>query len=172
MEPNEHTRIDHETEGYPSQDGQLRQQNNWQTGAQGSSNGWQPPTPKERSAKGLALAAMILGIVSILCSCTVYPAFICGGLAIILALLSRRKGVKMPGTAKAGIITGFLGLFLGIYLMVNSVYTLMTDPQAHQMLNDMSQQIYGQTFDEMIEEIYGSESYRELFPESFPDSLE
>ena len=37
--------------------------------------------------------------------------------------------------------------------MISSVHTVMTDPQMHQQLNDMSEQMNGISFDDMLQQI-------------------
>lgn len=60
----------------------------------------------------LALASMILGIVSIVVCCCCFGGVILGSLAVILACLSRVE-TSFTGQAKAGLITGMIGICLG-----------------------------------------------------------
>lgn len=67
----------------------------------------------------MALVSMILGIISIVLSCCCFLGMILGSLAVILAALSRGDG-KMSGHAKAGLITGIVGMIGsvgGIFLL-------------------------------------------------------
>lgn len=65
---------------------------------------------KGRGSASLAMASMILGIVSVALSMTGLSIFI-GALAVILALLSRGSG-PMLSQAAAGMITGIVGICL------------------------------------------------------------
>lgn len=97
------------------------------------------------------LLSLIMGILS-LCTCAlIIPPFIFGGLAILFALLSRGKDTNFPKQSLAGIATGALGLILAVCLGAFSIYTLMTNPEYHQLLNDTSKQMYGITFDEILD---------------------
>ncbi len=61
----------------------------------------------------LALASMILGIVSIVVCCCCCGGVILGSLAVILACLSRVEPF-FTGQAKAGLVTGIIGICLGL----------------------------------------------------------
>lgn len=60
----------------------------------------------------MALASMIIGILSIVLSCCCYLGVILGSLAVILAGLSR-VDEKMTGQAMAGLATGIIGILFG-----------------------------------------------------------
>lgn len=66
--------------------------------------------------KGLSIASMILGIVSILLGRNFLIAVACGVLAIIFGLKGKKMGGK--GMAKAGFITGIIGVSLQLVLIL------------------------------------------------------
>lgn len=66
--------------------------------------------------KGLSIASMILGIVSILLGRNFLIAIACGVLAIIFGLKGKKMGGK--GMAKAGFITGIIGVSLQLVLIL------------------------------------------------------
>ncbi|WP_408069948.1 hypothetical protein [Butyrivibrio sp. JL13D10] len=101
----------------------------------------------------LATIASILGLVSIALLLSVYFSIILGGIAITLALLSRDENGMLFPQAKRGIIFGLIGLFGGYALLVSSFVTVFTDPEAHKMVNQYSEAITGQSFDDMFKEI-------------------
>src|SRR5205823_7952118 len=72
------------------------------------------PVPKPQ---GLAITAMVLGIVSIVLFCVWYISIPLGILAIILAIVARGKisrgEASGEGMAKAGLILGILGTAIG-----------------------------------------------------------
>ena len=63
------------------------------------------PAPGNAS-NGLAVAALICSILSIVSVCCLYGAFVFGGLAIIFALLSRGSRKKAAGTGSYRIVAG------------------------------------------------------------------
>lgn len=65
----------------------------------------------------MATASMVMGIVSIVLSCCCFLGFIFGGLAITFSLLSRTDQ-GFDGKAKAGLITGIVGVVLGLMGLV------------------------------------------------------
>lgn len=104
----------------------------------------------------LATIASILGLVSIALLLSVYFSIILGGIAITLALLSRdENGILFP-QARRAIIFGLVGLFGGYALIVTSFVTVFTDPEVHTMVNQYSEAIAGESFDDMLKEISGN----------------
>lgn len=83
---------------------------------QPNDNSYQNNTDK-RSA-GLATAALVLGIVSLVTIFSIVTPYVCGSLAIILGLLSRGGETTVDGRGKAGIITGTIALCLITLILV------------------------------------------------------
>jgi hypothetical protein len=78
------------------------------------------PLPAQR-ATGLAIASLVLGIISLFI-CLSWAAALCGVLAIIFGIIARNK-VKEgtgggDGMAKAGLIMGCIGLALDVIVIV------------------------------------------------------
>ena len=75
-------------------------------------------TAKEpvKNRKGLAIAAMVLGIVSIVFFCVWYISITCAVLAIIFGILSLKSTRR--GMAIAGISTGAVGFVLMVILYI------------------------------------------------------
>lgn len=121
-------------------------------------NGYhQAAYPMRRSEPGssLANAAMILGIIAIICcfTFTIYPAFILGSTAILLALLSKGRRPALFPKAKTGIICAVIGLVLNIILLTSAVTAFFTNEELRQEVNEIIEYQYGTSFDELIEEI-------------------
>lgn len=65
----------------------------------------------------MATAALVMGIIAIVTSCCCCMGFVFGGLAITFALLSRTdRGFE--GHAKAGLITGIIGMVLSVISII------------------------------------------------------
>ncbi len=85
---------------------------------------------KEES-KGMSIAALILGIVSLVMLCIWYISIPCSILAIIFGILGRKKGGKGMGTA--GLVLGIISVVLMIifYLLVlagvATIFSLIKD---------------------------------------------
>lgn len=86
----------------------------------------------KNESKGLSIASMVLGIVSLVFVCVWYITIPCAILAIIFAIIGRKKGGK--GMATAGLVTGiiaiclyaliFLLAFAGIASTMNALTTM------------------------------------------------
>ena len=76
-----------------------------------------------QESKGLSIASMVLGIVSIVLFCVSYLSIPCAILALIFGFVGRKKGGK--GMATAGIVLGIIALGLDI-LAIAGVATFMT----------------------------------------------
>lgn len=69
--------------------------------------------------KGLSIAAMVCGIVSILGFCCCTPiGILCGLAGIVLGIVSKTKNMDGAGMALAGIITGAVGVVGSIIWMI------------------------------------------------------
>ena len=68
--------------------------------------------PQDR--KGMAIASLILGIISIPLGCCAYLGVIPGIIAVFLGIFSKGAAPRHSSKAIAGIITGAVGAVLGI----------------------------------------------------------
>ena len=119
----------------------------------------QPNKPPYKPTGRFAIVSMILGICSLALLCTVFLPIILGGLGLIFAILSKRRGQKMESAAMTGTVTSSIGLGLSlIFCIISFVSALyMMQPQNRDMLNQMYEKTLGITYDEYIEQIYGEE---------------
>lgn len=91
---------------------------------QGGQNGYNPypygvPIPPRQKGEGMATAAMVLGIISLigLALLQLYLPLLLGGVGIILAILSRGSAKKVAGRAKAGMICCIISLCVSIVFL-------------------------------------------------------
>ena len=77
--------------------------------------------PVEKGGKGLAVASMILGILSTTCCCCSLIGFFFALAALIMGIIAQRR--SRSGMALAGIITGSFGLAFGI---IGIAFTLIS----------------------------------------------
>lgn len=98
-------------------------------------------------------ASLILGLLAFITSMFFITPFIFGALSIIFAILSRNGNEKMSGSAIVGISASIVSM-LGVVFMVGMVYYLMFNvPEYREMMNQQYEQMYGQSFDEMLEDM-------------------
>lgn len=145
--------------GYPNNNGYNNNYNNSYNNGYNNNNPYYNRNvyqmPQTEPGNGLFTAAFILGIVALVfCfTFTVYPAYIFGSIAIVLALLSKGKNAKMHSKASVGIICAIAALVLSTCIVTYSMTTIFTNPEVYEEFNDTCEEIYGMSFDEMIEEI-------------------
>lgn len=121
---------------------------------------YRTPAPTVKKANSMAVAAMTLGILSPIFAftCTIYPALICGGISIILALLSKGAEPKMHGNAKTGVIMAITGLVLNVVIVSATlmlIFSPASSPEYREEFNKTYEQLYGRSFDDTIDEIMG-----------------
>ena len=122
-------------------------------------NSWQGQyqfeQPVRRETNTMATAASVMGIATIVTTimCTVYVPFITGGLAILFAILSKGKEKHMYRQASTGVTTAIVGLVMNILLIVTVWVMYTTVPAVHDQANEMFQQRYGFSIDEMFDEL-------------------
>ena len=86
--------------------------------SQGQYYGNQPATEKPC---GMAIAGMVLGILSMVCCCIWYISGILAILALIFSIITIVKKKPGKGMAIAGVICGAIGLIIAIVMVVGFV---------------------------------------------------
>ncbi|MCM1159826.1 MAG: hypothetical protein NC412_01260 [Roseburia sp.] len=109
---------------------------------------YQPKPPNK-----FVTASLILGLLAFVTSMFLITPFIFGALSIIFAILSKNSKEKMSGSAIAGIWASIASM-LGVVFMVGCVYYFMFNvPEFRELMNQQYEQMYGQSFDEMLEDM-------------------
>jgi hypothetical protein len=82
-------------------------------------SGFEPPQTGfaiiERPGNGLAVAALVLGLVAIALFCVPYVSFPCSILAIVFGVIGRKRaagGARNGGLAAAGLVLGIIAIVL------------------------------------------------------------
>lgn len=105
---------------------------------------------------GFQKAAGIMGIASLITSFLglITVPMILGGLAVILALLSRGRG-SMSGRAVMGLSCGAAAIILNILIIFFAVYMFLFNVQYRKLVDEQSMKMYGYTITDMLEESMG-----------------
>lgn len=90
--------------------------------------------PEEPS--GMAVASLVLGIISVVISCSGYN-FITAILAIIFGAIHLAKRRSRRGMAIAGIVLGIISIVIFIIAVVVLVAVIGTNPDIMHMYNEM-----------------------------------
>lgn len=128
---------------------------------QNNGSGYPPyyTPPTRHPGSGFATASMVLGILAVISAffLPTYPPIICGGLSIILGLLSKGNDKAMLPNAKVGLLTGILGMVINVLIVGSIVVMIFTNPaykqSFHDQLNQYSEYLYGESFDDMWDQI-------------------
>jgi len=98
------------------------------TAGSGYQTGYAGTAPAARTGSGMAIAALVLGLLSLPATFTVIGGILLGLLAIIFGVIAVRRFNRGQGGGKgmaiAGIVTGALGLVLSIILIAVGVSLL------------------------------------------------
>ena len=100
-----------------------------------------------------ATISLVLGLLSIPFCFFFNAGVIMGGIAIVIAILSKGSEKKLLPQAKKGIIYGALGIIVGYAVVIGSFYTIMTNSEARESMNTMTEQVYGISFDDVLQEL-------------------
>lgn len=109
-------------------------------------------TPEERSINSFAIASLVCGILSILMCCGGILSLPFGALSILFAVLSRRRGRRMPGMSIAGIWIGCVGILMGVLMTVYSFFMIFHNPDFLDQVNTTYEMIYGESFEEFLQD--------------------
>ena len=110
---------------------------------------------RQNSPNFFALFSRSLGIFSIFCAFfgIFFGTFICGGLAIILAVLSKGYETKMEKSARIGLIAGTISIVLQIAVFVINIYSILYIPEFREQFNAIYEEMSGEPIDESINEL-------------------
>ena len=101
----------------------------------------------------LASLSLILGLISVPLFLFFNAGIILGGIAVVMALLSRGSEKKLLPQARKGIIYVTIWIIVGYLVNITSFYTIMTDPEERARVNTLTQYYYGQSFDDVLEDM-------------------
>jgi len=102
-----------------------------------------------RASKALGIAAIVSTFIV-----PVYLPLILGGIAIIIALLSRGKE-EIDADGWVGITTGIVAISVNIAMMIFVIVMFLTNTYFRDMINVQYMQLYGTTLNSAIEKIIG-----------------
>lgn len=118
-------------EPQPGQPGGYQQGYNGSNGYGGYDGYGYPP---RQPANGLAIAALVTGLISLCCCVCFYVSLPCAIAAIITAILSRKQG-GMSAMAIIGLITGIIGMIIAAFMIMYVIY-VMSNPALYQQIMD------------------------------------
>lgn len=102
------------------------------------------------------ILSLIMGVLTFMSCAFIFFAMITGGLSILFAILSKGDHPKMNYAARAGITASVVGIIFSVILTSSVFYLVFNSSEYREMLNTTYESMYGQTFDEALEEAYPS----------------
>lgn len=109
--------------------------------------------PSQRQQNTFITMALVFGLLAFFSSMFVITPFIFGGLSIIFAILSKTSKQKMAASAIAGIAASIAGMACTVCMVGIVYYMLFNVPEYRELINKQYEQMYGQSFDEMLEDM-------------------
>ena len=101
----------------------------------------------------LAGTALVMGLASIPLCLFLNLGVVIGGIAIVLAILSKGTLEKLLPQAKKAIIYGTIGIIVGYGVFAYDLHTVLTDSEYRAQLNAISEQMNGVSFNDMLREL-------------------
>lgn len=126
-------------------------------------------------ANAFAKASLTIGGIALVSvfTFTIFPAIILGALALILALLSRGAELEFHKTAKNGILMSILAMIVNVVLVGGTFAMIFGNNTFHDELNATYEEMYGMTYDELLEGIMdGSIEAEDLYEQLYEEMLE
>lgn len=128
----------------------------WNSNASNSSY-YNQPTHRPYG-QSFSIASAICGILAMMTSCTVVLSMCLGSLGILFAVLAHRKGKRMNSTCVTGLTLSCIGVTFAVVILVYTYVMLpllMKNEAFSRRLDTVSEQMYGISFSELMEEYYG-----------------
>ena len=92
--------------------------------------------PMDSTAKGMSIASLILGIVSIVCCCAYYIGITFSIVGLILGILAKKRITGKSSLALAGIITSSIGLAVSVIWLIIMIVAIVAGNTAGIDFND------------------------------------
>ena len=95
-----------------------------------------PATATSQQPNGLAIAALVVGIIAILSGWVPFWGFLAGAAAVVLGIIALKKSANMRGMSIAGIITGGIGALWSLVITIFFLLAFMTIGIGGSALNE------------------------------------
>ena len=130
------------------------QNDDFQTVLESSAEAIQAERPQQPNI--FMILSMVMGILTFMSSAFIFIALVTGGLSILFAILSKGNHPRMNFLSKAGITASVTGILFSVILTSSVIYLVFNSSEYRELLNTTYESMYGETFDEVLEEMYPS----------------
>lgn len=114
-----------------------------------------PPRPIGGANSFLA-ASVTCALFAFLTECFLPLSMVFASLAILFAVLSKGKQLKMHSFAKTSVGIAIFSMVFSVSILAYSIWIVFTVPSERERFNQTYEQMYGITFDEALEEFQQS----------------
>jgi len=105
-------------------------------------------TPAQLSRNSFLMASLICAVLSLMSICFIMGPMLLGAMAILFAVLSKGKELKMHIIGKSCIFIAVFSLAFSLLLTTVSVYSVMSDPKSRQEFYEQYEQMTGSSFED------------------------
>lgn len=98
--------------------------------------------------------SLCFGILSFLSCSVIFFSLIAGGMSILFAILSKGSDTKLKPLSRLGILTSIFGIFCSFAVTIGACYLFFTNDYYHEQINQACKEVYQQSFDDMMLELY------------------
>lgn len=112
----------------------------------------------EKSIQIYSIASLVCGVLSLFSILTVVFAIPLGALSILFAVMAHRQKREFTSQVKIGIATSVISMLITGVILVTTIIslpTLLQSEEYREQLNTTSEQMYGMSFDELMNDYYG-----------------
>ena len=112
--------------------------------------------PEDNLGRQLGKTAQTFGLCSLI-SCLLFPVVIptvLGGIAIVLAIISKGRGTTYGKNARNAIIMGIITMVISLSILAAGclqIYQALTNEDSMNELNELMEDTYGYSFEDMLE---------------------
>ena len=137
---------------------QNRGNGNWDRWNSNASNSSYYNQPTHRPyGQSFSIASAVCGL-AMMTGCTVVLPLCLGSLGILFAFLAHRRGKRMSSACVTGLTLSSIGVFFAVVILVYTYVMLpmlMKNETFSRQLDTVSEQMYGVSFSELMEQYYG-----------------
>lgn len=116
----------------------------------------QMPPHSRTGANSFLAASATCALFAFLTECFLPLSMVFASLAILFAVLSKGKQLKMHSFAKMSVGLAIFSMVFSASILAFSIWTVFTVPSERERFNQTYKQMYGTTFDEAFEEFQQS----------------
>lgn len=113
--------------------------NDYSMNGQSMGNPYGQQPPQGQGSQALAIAGMVLGIISLVCCCTGYIALVIGIVGFVLSLISLIQKKPGKGMAIAGIICSAISIILLVVLV--AIGNSISPEELQQMMKEIENNV-------------------------------